>query len=515
MNAGAVARRACVLAAALTCWLWRTHVAHAGPVELFVQLTFHPDNPDVLALRYANGGAGAFFSHDGGKRWQLMCSSAIDPSIVAAFTFGVTKDGKLLFSGQRNDRDNYPRTVWQDDGHGCGFAFVAGMEQTGLRAITADPRDGDVLYAVSYGFAPGVENGLMRRDANGNWKRVGPQEEALSFENLQLIKTADGVRMYAAALRKSGDADAGMQTFGPVIRVSNDGGEQWTEHAYEPPTPQTSFELEAIDPLDPDTIVASLRRPDSLGIAWKDSSDQVLISRDGGATFRSLLTLAEFGGAAFTPEGRLWIGDGGNIFDRDAPQGLWVATDTGTQLQHIGDARTTCLAYHPGSDTLFACETQSIGRIHVEDGSYEVLMRSQNAPELVQCDGVDVPAECEMQLCGAYCGMGHFPQAPLCRAYTGPFCGPAAAIAAGTLEVDAGGTDAGTDAGLAARDAGSGHARDAQGCGCTIAGAGRGTGALIAPGAALAALAGRRRRFTNRTPRQERKVQQEGGKTGR
>ena len=147
----------------------------------------------------------------------------------------------------------------------------------------------------------------------------------------------------------------------------------------------------------------------------------MLISRDGGATFRTLLTLADFGGAAFTPEGRLWIGDGGNIFDRDAPQGLWVATDTGTQLQHVGDARTTCLAYHPGSHTLFACQTQSIGRIRVEDGSYEALMRSQAAQEFVQCDGVDLPAACEMQLCGAYCGMGHFPQAPLCRAYTGPF----------------------------------------------------------------------------------------------
>jgi MYXO-CTERM domain-containing protein len=497
MNARAAARRGSALATFVSCWLWLAQVAHAGPVELFVQLAFHPDNPDVLALRYTNGGAGAFFSHDGGKSWQLMCSSAIDPAVIAAFTFGVTKDGKLLFSGQRNDSDTYPRTLWQDDGRGCGFAFVPGMEQIGLRAIAADPRDGDVLYAVSYGFGTGVENGLMRRDAKGTWTRVGPQEEALSFENLLLIKTADGVRMYAAALRKSGDADAGMQTFGPVIRVSDDGGEHWTEHAYAPPTPQTSFELEAIDPLDPDTIIASLRRPDSLGIAWKDSSDQVLISQDGGATFRTLLTLAEFGGAAFTPEGRLWIGDGGNIFDRDAPQGLTVATDTGAQLQHIADARTTCLAYHPGSDTLFACQTQSIGRIDVEDGSYEVLMRSQAAQHFVQCDGVDLPAACEMQLCGAYCGMGHFPQAPLCRAYTGPFCGPAAA-AAGTIVVDAGADDAGADGGAVdagdAGDAGPGRAQSAGGCGCELAGGGRTPHALIALLAAATALTWRRQR---------------------
>ena len=124
------------------------------------------------------------------------------------------------------------------------------MEQIGLRAIAADPRDGDVLYGVSYGFGSGVENGLMRRDAKGSWKRVGPQEEALSFENLFLIKSRRRAHV-RRGVRKSGDADAGMQTFGPVIRVSDDGGEHWTEHAYEPPTPQSSFELEAIDPLDP------------------------------------------------------------------------------------------------------------------------------------------------------------------------------------------------------------------------------------------------------------------------
>jgi hypothetical protein len=497
MNVRAAARRSAALVAAMSCWLGHTQRAHAGPVELFVQLAFHPDNPDVLALRYTNGGAGGFFSHDGGKSWALMCSSAIDPAVNAAFTFGVTKDGKPLFSGQRNDADTYPRTVWQDDGHGCNFAFVSGLEQTGLRAIAADPRAGDVLYAVSYGFGDDVENGLLRRDAKGNWQRVGPQETALSFQNLLLTKRASGVRMYAGALRKS-DADGGMQTFGPVIRSSDDGGESWIEHAYEPKTPQTAFELEAIDPLDADTIIASLRRPDSIGIAWKDSSDQVLISHDGGATFRSLLTLAEFGGAAFTPEGRLWIGDGGNIFDRDAPQGLWVATDAGLSPMRVSDARTTCLAYHPASDTLFACQTQSLGRIHVEDGSYEALLRSQEAREFVHCDGVDVPAECEMQLCGAYCGMGHFPQAPLCRAYTGPFCGPAAA-AAGTLVTDAGGLDAGaaSDPGAgendaAPHDAGPAPTRAAHDCGCSVAGAGGVPRVILWPLAALAAWLGRR-----------------------
>ena len=71
--------------------------------------------------------------------------------------------------------------------------------------------------------------------------------------------------MYAAALKKTPGVDGGPDVYGPEIRVSDDEGEHWTEHPYMLKD-RASFELEAVDPLDPDTIVASVRRPDSIDI---------------------------------------------------------------------------------------------------------------------------------------------------------------------------------------------------------------------------------------------------------
>ena len=72
---------------------------------------------------------------------------------------------------------------------------------------------------------------------------------------------------------------------------------------------------------------------------------------------------------------------------------------------------------------------------------------------------------CKMQLCGAYCGAGHFAQAPLCEAYDMPgMCGPSVAPDSG----GAGGASGG--AGGARGSAGGGGATDVSGGGGGAAG---------------------------------------------
>jgi len=51
--------------------------AHAGPVEQLIQVVMHPSDPNVLAVRYANGGGGLFVSTDGAKTWKLDCGAAM------------------------------------------------------------------------------------------------------------------------------------------------------------------------------------------------------------------------------------------------------------------------------------------------------------------------------------------------------------------------------------------------------------------------------------------------------
>ena len=102
-------------------------------------------------------------------------------------------DGTLFFSGERAQGDSYPYTLWQDDGHGCGFSRVPGFEKTWVRDIEADPRDERVLFGVTAGFMRGTQNGLMRRDADGIGSASDRRKTRSASKSLRLMKTAKGL----------------------------------------------------------------------------------------------------------------------------------------------------------------------------------------------------------------------------------------------------------------------------------------------------------------------------------
>jgi len=213
----------------------------------------------------------------------------------------------------------------------------------------------------------------------------------------------------------------------------------------------------------------------------------VLVSTDQGESFREYLTLTEFGGVAFAPDGRVWIGDVGSIRHEKAAQGLWLADDLTQPARPIADYPVLCLAYQEATDTLFACQRIEFGTVDPVDGTFAAAFKTQEVAGFVECEGVDLARSCEPQLCQSYCTSAHFPTAPVCAVYEGPYCGPdalpGAAPGAGIAGAGAAGGNA-SDASAApiARDAGSprapavdasgeqsdpSHARvDASGCSC-------------------------------------------------
>jgi hypothetical protein len=184
-----------------------------------------------------------------------------------------------------------------------------------------------------------------------------------------------------------------------------------------------------VDPTNADRIVATINRyADASGGGGEDS---VLVSSDRGEHFVEYLKVTEIGGVAFAPDGRLWIGDLGESTNPRAPYGLWFAPsldEPATRLA-LGDYPVQCLGYNPANDTLYACQHWIFGAVDQDSGELSALMNLRNVQDFVQCDGVDAAAACEMQLCGAYCGFGHFGVAPVCQAYDTPTCGKAVAEA--------------------------------------------------------------------------------------
>jgi hypothetical protein len=185
------------------------------------------------------------------------------------------------------------------------------------------------------------------------------------------------------------------------------------------------------------------------------------VSTDQGANFNEYLTVTEIGAVAFAPDGRVWIGDSGAL-DPKLPFGLFHATSLAAPATKLsnGNYPVQCLGYNQATSTLYACQRITFGTVDLADGSFTTELNLTKVSDFVECPGVDMAATCETQLCGAYCGVGHYAEARVCCAYSTFRCGPAASP--GAVCPVMGTADAGMDASLGS-DAGPG--RDASGTG--------------------------------------------------
>ncbi|HMI94085.1 MAG TPA: hypothetical protein VK509_22080, partial [Polyangiales bacterium] len=253
--------------------------AKAGPVEQLVQVSLHPKDPKVLALRHEYGGEGLFISRDSGKSWGYVCNGYIDPSQNARRgTLQVAPDGSVLlgvFDG-----------VWHSDGKGCSWKLDEGLLNKWVPDITADPIDPEVLYAVTSNGDPGMVNGIMRRDASGAWSDLGEKQEML-ITRLRVVKNGDAVRFYESAVKGTLKAMVNgmeMEVANYLVRVSDDDGATFEEFPFAAPD-MGSFKLLAVDPSNPDRVVAWIDR-DASG----QHDDSVLISNDKGESFTEYKT---------------------------------------------------------------------------------------------------------------------------------------------------------------------------------------------------------------------------------
>jgi hypothetical protein len=457
------------LALALFIALQFPDVAHAGPVEQLVQLVMHPTDPNVMAVRYMNGGDGAFVTTDGGKNWKLLCDAALfDPLGTHGGPLVITGGGTMImgvFTG-----------MWHDDGHACGWSNEPQYNGQWVADFAVDPIDPSITYAVTSTGGDKL-NGILRRDASGVWSDLGTKEDLL-VTDLHVVPHGGNRRFYVGAVKgQITPPDGGTPTPNYVIRVSDDNGASWTEHEYG--TTDGAFHVQAIDPTNPDRLVISIERAEDAGGPPNSTADSVLVSSDQGATFQEYLSVTEIGGVAFAPDGRVWIGDVG-ASDPTQPRGLWFAPslDIPATKLSMSDYPVQCLGYQKATDTLYACQHWSFGPVNTADGSFISSLKVPKVASFVDCKGVDMAATCQAQLCGAYCGYGHFAQAPVCCAYSSPTCGPAAAQAAVCPSASGGGgiggnADAGSsDASHAGGASDTGDASDTGGVGGNIGGAG-------------------------------------------
>lgn len=428
-------------------------LAHAGPVEQLVQLAMHPSDSNVMAVRYINGGGGAFVTTDKGATWKLLCDASM-------FDYVTIRGGPIVITGDGTTTMGVFTGMWHDDGRSCAWKSEPKVDGLWVASLALDPADPNVAYAAT--SSGGKMNGLLRRAANGTWSDLGTKEDLLITDLFVTPLGTDaggsGRRFYVGAVRgEIIPTDGGLPRSNYLVRFSDDDGATWTEHVYG--AADGALRLQGVDPTNPDRIVISIERPGDTGTA-AETADSVLVSDDRGASFKPYLTVTEIGAVAFAPDGRVWIGDAGNSFDLTQPDGLWFAQSLDVPATKLtnGDYPVQCLGYQASTNTLFACQRWSFGPVDTADGSFTTSLAVRRVSSFVDCTGVDMAATCETQLCNAYCGFGHFAEAPLCCSYGTLTCGPAAAQSAVCpVKPDAGGgREGGTDAGPDGSTAGAG-----------------------------------------------------------
>jgi hypothetical protein len=400
-------------------------LAHgSGPRERIMQVLTHPADPNIVVARYGipdnDDRDGLLFSEDGGKTFRATCSDFIAKGLSlqnsqnsALSTLQMDGAGRLLLS-------DWTDQLFVGDASGCAFEKVAGFEQSVVKSLALDPRDQSVLYALVFQRDDAVPNALatsqvMRREGSGAWSPVGllgmpgVNDSVYGVDLLVTSLPAGGVRMVAYYTVIANDATSNAGTL--RVALSDDGGRTFREYSLPDRTERANFHLLAFDPTDADRVLALDYR--------KGHPDQLLISRDRGATYERWAEVDKFTGLAFSAEGRVFITSAEDIYDASVG-GLFRADRIGAALVRLPGSKPYDCVHARGSDAqLLGCMNDKFGTLDPESGAFQEVTRLEKVDELLACPGKNTHALCEAQLNAgsSWCCAGHFPWTPFCGAY--------------------------------------------------------------------------------------------------
>ncbi len=271
------------------------------------QLVIDPADPARIVVRAT---IGVLMSTDSGAHWSWICESAYSsPVLLDDPAIGLTADGSILVGGT-NGMARSPKDA-------CSFAAPTGV-LVGQKVIDLAVDPAHRAHAVAiYGVAtdggarsdPPIAAAIAGSIDNGaTWADVGPVIEDFTPFTVDVAPSNPSV-LYASGL----DAVAVHQ----LLFRSDDAGKTWKRNVI---AGAGNVYIAAIDPFTPDTIYV---RTDS-------DQSRLMVSDDGGATFRELLVGTDLlVGFALSPDGQQIaagsMGDGVSLLTRSAADGgVWT-----------------------------------------------------------------------------------------------------------------------------------------------------------------------------------------------
>jgi hypothetical protein len=461
-------------------------IAHAnGRFPRAQRLIEREGDPDKLVLAATYG---LLLTDDRGAEWRHVCelgfafaNADLDP-VVATFP-----DGSMIVRGIRSlNRAELPY---------CDFSPVLGQQGSDTVAdfsLDASTPSRVLALVMQRGEGGNTVNRLYESlDAARSFAPLGvPLPEAdVTFGITLDVAARDPSRLYATALGRAGDAR--------FVR-SDDAGESWSTTVFDVGPDEFPY-IAAVAPDDPDVVLVRTDSAASVDGIY-EANDALLVSSDGGASFREVLRLpAKLLGLALSPDGTEVLAGYGDPVDPGrfvdpAALGVYRASTSDFVFTKIYEGSVSCLSWTETG--LYVCTRQddrgfSLG--FAESVDFELADPDPLVP-LLDLRAVTGPLDCPS--CTSTTGACNASWPSTCAVF-----GSCDAGVAGTTSNDGcadGGEASGGSAGASgAGGATSGGARSDSraegggGCGCRTTG-GRAQSLAAVAVWALAFLLGRR-----------------------
>ncbi len=283
-------------------------------------LVVDPVNPDHLVLRATFG---TLVSSDAGASWRWVCEQAIgyvdmDPALT------VLSSGKLLHGFLGN-------IVVSGEGE-CSYGpLPLNADGRSFIDVTLDPVDPSGAWVLASGLQGRRQASLLLVGASVGAPLVVADEFVPSTVEVSRSRPQ---RVYVVGFDGS---------FMSTLMVSDDRGQTWAARPITPYATRPMY-LSAIDPVNPDVLY--VRVDDG-------SSDHLLVSRDAGQSFLTVLTInSDMLGFALSP-------DGSQVAAGGPEDALFVANTTDLVFQRAANvASLRCLTW--AERGLFACAQESL-----------------------------------------------------------------------------------------------------------------------------------------------------------
>ena len=300
-------------------------LAHANGASIPDTAEFHPQSPTPGDLAM-NATFGFLFSGDDGAHWGWTCHEAIIGTVSLTPRTYRNPSGAMFAAVPLGLAVQPDKSLWRTTDRGCNWLSIASLANDAVLGLAFDASGNRALAA---GTDASVTTGLAWISSDGGATFGAPiVSRPGQYLTSALIAPSDPQRLYVTGLKPSPAAAS-------VLR-SMDGGSNWTEFPFS---------------TGPDTVRLLAISPTNADLVWlrQDSTmDRVLVSTNGAATFRALLTIpADVTGFALTEGGnRAWVAT-------RTTGGVYSASGGGPFVHLSGAPNPRCLTSH-GAE-VFAC----------------------------------------------------------------------------------------------------------------------------------------------------------------